>query len=178
MPPSDALGKTVEALFLAFRWLCLFVAPLALVAAPSARTPHYDWPQFRGPALDGSASDTALAAVDRPVFDLLWKRPLGSGYASISVVGGRGVTLFSEGKSDFVTAFETATGKELWRHRIGEVFRGHDGSADGPLSTPAIGEGSVYALGAAGELIALGLEGGELRWQVQVDRGDETSDQA
>lgn len=168
----DSLGKTVEALFLALTRLFLFVAPLALVAAPPARAPHHDWPQFRGPALDGSVSDTALVTVDTPAFELLWKRPLGSGYASISVVGVRGVTLFSDGKSDFVMAFETATGKELWRHRIGEVYRGHDGSADGPLSTPAIADGSVYALGAAGELIALGLEDGTLRWQAQVGYGE------
>ncbi|MEE8526055.1 MAG: PQQ-binding-like beta-propeller repeat protein, partial [Thermoanaerobaculia bacterium] len=105
--------------------------------------------------------------------EVAWKRPLGSGYSSISVADGRGVTLFSDGDSDFVIAFDAATGAELWRHRIGEVYKGHDGSSDGPLSTPAIFDGSVFAVGPRGELLALRLDGGSVIWsQRLIDASD------
>ncbi|RMH23320.1 MAG: hypothetical protein D6696_01020, partial [Acidobacteria bacterium] len=138
-------------------------AAAVLLAATAAAAPAQDWPWHRGPHHDGTVAGDALPPP--PVaLALRWQRPLGSGYAAISIAGGVGVTLFSDGERDHVIAFDAASGEERWRHPIGPTYRGHDGSADGPLSTPAIAGDTVFALGPRGELLALALADGRRRW--------------
>jgi enterochelin esterase-like enzyme/outer membrane protein assembly factor BamB len=147
------------------------VALVALLAAVAASAAATDWPQFRGPDHDGAA---AAGALDRePIgLEILWTRPLGSGYSAISVAGEIGVTLFSDGTDDLAVAFDAATGEERWRYRIGETYKGHSGSDDGPISTPAIAGDAVYGLGPRGHLFAVRLaDGGEI-WTHAFGDGD------
>ena len=44
----------------------------------------------------------------------------------------------------------------------------HDGAHDGPLSTPVVAEHTVYALGADGRLVAVGLHDGRERWSIAL----------
>lgn len=149
------------------RWslLALLVSSLAL-ALPAASG---DWPQFRGPHLDGTSSGNGLPAPGSLGLELDWKRPLGSGYSSISVVDGRGATLFSDGANDYVTVFDARTGEELWRYAIDTTYRGHDGSVDGPSSTPALYDRTVFALGPKGRLVALAVDDGDELWSYDLD---------
>ena len=62
-------------------------------------------------------------------------------------------------------ALDASTGAEQWRYRISETYKGHDGSDDGPLSTPSIAGGVVYGLGARGGLFAVSLADGMERWR-------------
>lgn len=101
--------------------------------------------------------------------DLVWKRPLGSGYSGVSVVDGRAVTMFSDGEFDNLVALDTDTGEEIWRYRIASTYRGHGGSADGAHSTPIVDEGVVYGLGAKGELFAVNLGVGKQVWSKKID---------
>lgn len=119
-----------------------------------------NWTQWAGPNLDLTVHNTGV--FDGPSFGLerIWVRPLGSAYSGIAVVDGKLVTMFSDGASDLVAALDAATGAELWRYRIGPMYRGHDGSHDGPNSTPLVHDGRVYGLGPAGRLFALRLEDG------------------
>lgn len=138
-----------------------------IVAVAPASIDAAAWPHARGPATDGS-----LAA---PVFgtgssgralglDLAWQVELGPGYSGIVVGGSRAVTMFSEGDGDWVAAFDVETGRRLWRHRLGARYIGEDGSTDGPLSSPLIHAGNVYAFAPRGRLFALDLESGALTW--------------
>lgn len=77
--------------------------------------------------------------------------------------------MFTAGDQDVVAAFDGATGAERWRYALGPKYAGHDGSTDGPIGTPTIAEGAVYALGPHGALVALGLADGAERWRVQLD---------
>lgn len=125
------------------------------------------WPGFRGPGLDGAARDAAaLAAGDR--LELAWRRPLGSGYSGVSVAGGRLVTLYSDGTDDFAVALDAEGGETLWSYRIGPTYRGHDGSHDGPISTPLILDRRVFGLGPHGKLFALDLASGAELWSVDL----------
>ena len=81
-----------------------------------------------------------------------WRVRLGSGYSGVAVSGGRAVTMFSDGGDDVLAAFDEASGEELWRVRIAERYKGINGSFDGPISTPTIADGRVFALAAAGQL--------------------------
>lgn len=98
----------------------------------------------------------------------LWTRPLGSGYSRAAAADGSVLTLFADGEVDCVVALDAEDGSPRWRHALGPTYLGHDGSLDGPISTPVIGAGSVFALGPRGRLVALDLASGELRWSVDL----------
>lgn len=123
-----------------------------------------DWPQFRGAGFDGRASAPSIEGAPHVRFQSLWRRPLGSGYSSVSIRGDRGYTMAAIDGHDYVVGFDLATGTDHFRHSLGEMHVGAGGSDDGPLSTPAVGDDTVYALGARGDLVAVDLTTGERRW--------------
>ena len=123
-----------------------------------------DWPHWRGPGQTGAVDAEAMALGKTFGFEVVWKRPLGSGYSQISIAGDTGVTMFTDGTSDILMAFETATGKEKWRHVLGPMYKGHSGSDDGPTGTPTIDGDMVFAIGPHGDLVAVTLADGQLKW--------------
>ena len=133
------------------------------------------WPRWRGPAQDGSASSDGLFDPPELGLELVWSRELGSGYSGISVIFGVALTAHTDGDDDVVVALEAATGQELWRYVLGPRYGGHDGSHDGPLSTPVVAEGRVFALAPRGRLVALELLTGDLLWSTDLvaDHGAE-----
>ena len=133
-----------------------------------------EWPVFRGPDSDGAyRGETSLGEMETVGLKVLWKRPLGSGYSGVSVASGRAVTCFSDGTRDVAAAWDAATGEEVWRFPIGPTYRGHDGSHDGPVATPLVVGGLVYALSPHGELFALDLETGEKAWSTHLGKDHE-----
>ena len=152
--------------------ICLILSALAGLAdaepgAERSTTRPYegrDWPVWSGP--EGNLTSLNNGVLSRAfAFEKGWTRPLGAAYSGILVVDGRLVTTFSDGESDYLTALDASTGAEQWRYRISETYKGHDGSDDGPLSTPAIDGGIVYGLGAWGGLFAVSLEDGNELWR-------------
>ena len=144
----------------------LSTVPLLFLGAASL--PAAEWNQHRGPTLDGRVAAPELGQPFR--FESIWKRDLGSGYSGIATAGDRLVTLYSDGASDQVVAVDAATGKVLWQVRLAETYAGHDGSADGPIATPTIDDGRVFALGPRGQLLALALEDGSLLWSKDLPK--------
>jgi len=123
------------------------------------------WPGLRGPSHDGAVRNARLfAGGDRAALALGWKRALGSGYSSVAAGDGRVVTMFASGDADVAAAFDAADGSELWRYRIGDAYKGHDGSHDGPISSPWLSGGRVYGLGPNGHLFALDAASGKVIW--------------
>jgi len=147
--------------------LLAVLAMLAVVGAPTIVAK--DWANFRGPNQNNSiAGDGALGA-DGFGLQVEWAHPLGPGYSGIAVVGDRVITLFSDGESDVLVALNRETGSELWRYTIASTYKGHDGSTDGPITTPAVDDGVVYALGPKGQLFAVKLSDGSEIWTVQIE---------
>lgn len=142
------------------------LALLALVGTPVVAT---DWASFRGPNQDNSIAGDGVLGADVFGLRVEWAQPLGPGYSGIAVVGDRVVTLFSDGEFDVLIALDREDGKELWRYKIAETYKGHDGSTDGPITTPAVDEGVIYGLGPKGELFAVKLADGSEVWTVQVE---------
>jgi outer membrane protein assembly factor BamB len=66
-----------------------------------------------------------------------------------------------------VTAYDVATGRELWAHGWAGEFKEWMGG-DGPRATPSWAGGRVYALGASGELRCLDDRTGTLVWRVNI----------
>lgn len=135
-----------------------------LAAASAASAIPADWPGLWGPSRDGAALDR-LAVGATPTARVLWRRPIGSGFSGIAAHDGRGFTGESDGKNDFVVAFDLATGRELWRTPLGETYRGHDGSRDGPISTPTLDAGRAFIVGPKGVLMALDAVKGTILWR-------------
>lgn len=128
-----------------------------------------DWPAFRGPKYDGSANGANFSP-EKGNLTVSWRAKAGSGYSGISVVGGKAVTAFTDGDQDVVVAFDSKSGKELWRQQLSAKYAGHDGSHDGPIATPAIDNGKVFALSAFGDLVALDLATGKQLWSLNITK--------
>src|ERR1043165_6691925 len=91
-----------------------------------------DWPQWRGPNRDGISAETGLLeSWPRGSPPLVWKtQGLGEGYASFSVVGDRLYTQGQRGNQEFVIAFDTNTGKQVWTTPSGKAY--HESRGNGP----------------------------------------------
>lgn len=150
---------------LSIPFCCLLVLILAQPVL-AARNP--DWTQFRGPSASGPAVGGDLP--DRSFgLRVEWTRDLGSGYSNIWPADGKAVTMFNAGDIDVVVAFNPGDGEELWRYQLGERYAGHDGSDTGPIGTPTVSDGVVYALGPRGQFVALSLADGSVKWRRELN---------
>lgn len=151
------LGTLASALVLTF----------VMTSVPGAAETR-DWPDWAGP--EGNRSSTGNGVFEGDLFGLQqnWLTQLGSGYSGITVVGQTAITGMADEEYDYLVALDTNTGAEKWRYRIAEVYKGHDGSDDGPLATPAVHGGKVFGMGARGELFAVDLETGKQLWKVDI----------
>jgi len=127
-----------------------------------------EWPGLRGPSYDGAVRGARLFEGDSAELAIGWEKQLGSGYSATAVGDGKVFTMFAEGDGDFLAAFDVESGDELWRYRIGDTYAGHDGSHDGPISTPVLHGDRVYALGAWGHLFALNASNGTAIWKTHL----------
>jgi outer membrane protein assembly factor BamB len=140
---------------------CLVLAACTLWAQEPARAGN-DWPQWRGPSRDGRSTETGLLKEwpkDGP--PLLWRvAGLGKGYSSVSITGGRILTMGDRGPAQYVIALDLASHKELWATKVGGPWR--DG---GPRCTPTVDGDLVYALGTKGDLVCLETATGREVWR-------------
>ncbi len=137
-----------------------------LILAPSrgvTQAAPQDWPGLWGPERRGSLDVDGV----RPprAFTRLWRRPATGGYSEVVAAEGRVFTLDARDGSDHVVAMDGQTGREQWRFRLGPTYRGHGGSHDGPISTPAVQGRELYAVGPHGVLVAIDAVTGTERWR-------------
>ena len=127
-----------------------------------------DWPQWRGRNRDGIGAEKGLLKTwPKNGPPLAWQATgAGDGYSSFSVVGGKLYTLGARGGTEYVMAFDEATGKKLWEVTNGRRF-GND-RGDGPRGTPTVAGGHVFAYGASGDLSVLDAATGKPVWKVNV----------
>jgi outer membrane protein assembly factor BamB len=156
-PPPDAApsATTVE-------------APARPEPRTIARSPKGFWPDFRGPNRDGRY-DAGPIRTDWPEggLPMLWKQPIGTGYASFVVADGRAFTIEQRRRQEVVAAYDIETGRELWTHGWEASFEEAMGG-DGPRATPTYHDGRIFALGAEGELRCLDARTGALIWRRNI----------
>jgi len=136
-------------------------------AEPLVAGPH-DWPRFRGPNFDSAVHGVTIATnwAESPP-KLLWRRRIGPGWSSITVVDGRVFTQEQRGDSEAVVCFDAQTGDELWSHEDKARFYEELGGV-GPRATPTFADGMLYALGATGILNCLDAATGGLKWSQDI----------
>jgi outer membrane protein assembly factor BamB len=124
-----------------------------------------DWPQFLGPTRDGHSTETQLnwdwPKQGPPV---VWKKAIGSGWAGPVVADGHVILFHRIDNDEVVQALDPATGKEQWTARYRTRYRDDFGFDNGPRATPTVANGSVFTLGANGDLHAWELATGQRRW--------------
>jgi outer membrane protein assembly factor BamB len=127
-----------------------------------------EWSDFRGPNRDGRYDGPPIRTDwPRDGLALLWKQPIGLGYASFVVAGGRAFTIEQRRRQEVVAAYDVQTGREVWTHAWPAAFVESMGG-DGPRATPTYDNGRIYALGAEGELRALDAAAGVLVWRRNI----------
>lgn len=127
-----------------------------------------DWPQWRGPNRDGVSTETGLLkAWPQAGPPKAWQaQGAGEGYSSFSVVQGKLYTLGARGGTEYVMAFDAASGKKLWETPHGTRFSNDQG--DGSRGTPVVDGNRVISLGASGDLSSVDAATGKLAWKKNV----------
>jgi outer membrane protein assembly factor BamB len=98
---------------------------------------------------------------------LLWKASgLGAGYSTVAVDEGRIFTLGAGRDAEYLIALDAATGRELWRTKVGARYENNRG--DGPRGAPTVDGARVYALGGNGDLVAAEAATGNVVWHVNL----------
>ena len=124
------------------------------------------WTDFRGPRRDGHYTGGPIRT-DWTTLKPLWRQPIGGGYASFVVADGRAFTIEQRGTDEVVAAYDVLTGRELWTNGWNATFIESMGGA-GPRATPTFHDGTLFALGATGELRALDASTGKVRWRTNI----------
>jgi outer membrane protein assembly factor BamB len=132
-------------------------------ATETAHAGRNYWTNFRGPNRDGRYEEmevsTTWPAQGPP---LLWKQPIGVGYASFVVADKRAYTIEQRRGKETAAAYDVETGRELWTQSWNAEYK--DSTGDGPRATPTWDDGRLYALGATGELRCLDAKTGAVIW--------------
>jgi outer membrane protein assembly factor BamB len=144
----------------------LLVGSLLVGLAVTASTQAPDWNQWRGAKRDGAVTFRVPAQwPERP--KQVWKVPAGIGHASPVVSGVRIFVLSRIGEQEALTAFDTLSGKQVWRQTYDAPYQMNPAAAThgkGPKSTPVVDRGFVYTLGISGILSAFVATSGKPAW--------------
>ena len=124
-----------------------------------------DWPQILGEQRNGIASSEKLAEswpATGP--QVVWNRPIGSGFAGVAVADGRVFIFDRQGNQERVTAVTAGTGKQLWQSSFKANFVPAYVNDDGPRCVPTVYQKRVVVFGAQGALHCLNAETGKTVW--------------
>ncbi len=94
---------------------------------------------------------------------MLWKAEVGTGFASISVSGGRAYTMGNIKNNDVLYCLDTETGDQIWKKSYPcRLFaESHEG---GPCATPTVEGGAVYTFSKNGDAIRFDAATGQIVW--------------
>lgn len=124
------------------------------------------WTGFRGARRDGHYTAGPIRT-DWTTLKPLWRQPIGGGYASFVVANGYAFTIEQRGNQEVAAAYDVLTGRELWTNGWNASFIESTGGP-GPRATPTVHDGTLFVLGATGELRALDASNGKLRWRANI----------
>jgi len=130
-----------------------------------------DWPQWRGPSRDGHVQSRAWPELlDTNHLRQTWRVELGPSYSGPVVAGDRVFTTETKDKqSEIVTAFERASGRQLWQAKWdGALTVPFFAKANGDWirATPACDGESLFVAGMRDVLVCLDAATGAERWRV------------
>ena len=144
-----------------------FALAAILTAAPSGTIHADDWPNWRGPNYDGVSEETGWDP--EKLENRKWQAEVGTGFASVSVSGGRVYTIGHDGAKgkrgkETIYCLDAKTGKEIWtRSYSAQLLPNlHEG---GPSSTPTVHGDKLYTLSKDGRLRCSDAASGDQKWE-------------
>jgi outer membrane protein assembly factor BamB len=142
--------------------------PASPATSPAKLLPVSYWSDFRGPHRDGVYAQAEITT-DWPSggLPLVWKQPIGGGYASFTAGEGRAYTIEQRRDKEAVTAYDIDTGREVWAFMYPASFDEILGGP-GPRATPVYRDGLVYSLGAKGDFYCLFAKSGKPKWSKNI----------
>lgn len=152
--------------------ICLLIFNVTGIQSTNAQADPIAWNQFRGPDRSGISPEALFISEESsPKAELVWKKPIGSGFSEIAVEGDFLYTMESEQLDstsgyEFISCYDSGTGEPVWKSRVDSLF--FDEFGNGPRSTPLIGENLVYGLSSYGKLTAHDKKDGTMHWQVDL----------
>ncbi len=157
-------SPTAEELFA--DWVQTPSGPAEAIELPAQPRPG-DWPEFRGPARDSRLAGTTFATNwDEAPPREVWRRRVGLGWSSFTVVGDYAFTQEQRGPNEAIVCYRADTGDEVWVNFVTARF--DDAMGSGPRATPTFNEGKLYTFGATGILSCLDASTGETLWERDV----------
>ncbi len=154
-----------------------FVRPLlacGMFLLTTALLPAGDWPHWRGPNSDGISTETGWKSDWGPSgAPVLWKKNVGTGYCTVSVVDGRLFTLGHRDGEETLVCLNADTGEENWKHTYTAqlVANLHQG---GPAATPSVEGDVLYAVSRDGRLMAVQAATGKPLWEQSLTQTTKT----
>jgi outer membrane protein assembly factor BamB len=142
--------------------LLLLLALAALAPAHAA-----NWPNWRGPAQNGTSPETGLPVKFSRTEGVAWAADLPGVSASVPAVWGDKVFLtapIAEEQKLVGLCYDAKTGKELWRRTVSEGGPQWDNKSNLASPSPATDGERVVFLFADAVVAAYGLDG-SLQWQ-------------
>ena len=145
---------------------CLSVAVSGGLLAANSNVPtnSHDWLQWRGPHGNGISEETdwqSTFPASGP--NILWRRQIGAGYASVSVSKGKLYTAGWKDGRDIIYCLDAKTGDAIWSRPYANKLhdRNHKG---GPAGTPAIDGDRLYFINRSADLVCLDTNKGKQLW--------------
>ena len=138
--------------------LALFIAAFCILPAAKGA----DWPNWRGPRYNGISTEKLPHDLPKSL-PVAWTIEVGTGFCTVSVQGGRVLTMGNAKGKDTVWCLNATDGRALWKHTYDCPLdpRYYEG---GPGGTPTIYNGSVFTLSKKGHAFRLDLETGKVIW--------------
>jgi outer membrane protein assembly factor BamB len=109
---------------------------------------------------------------------LAWRQPIGEGYSSPVVEGGRVFVHSRRDPQEIVTAIDLASGRPAWSDSYEAPFAKNQYAremARGPFSTPLVTGGRLFTLGVTAILSAYDGASGKLLWRRDWSKEVDTS---
>jgi outer membrane protein assembly factor BamB len=130
-----------------------------------------NWPQILGPNRDAVAVGEKLGdpwGSSGP--ELLWKSPVGQGFAGVAVAGNRVIAFVREGENEIIRCLEATTGKMQWESKSATRYQGGVSTDKGPRCVPVISGDSVFTFGVEGLLRCVSLTTGDELWRRETTK--------
>jgi outer membrane protein assembly factor BamB len=140
---------------------------LACVTTNAQQRPA-DYPQWRGPARNGSASAFEVPPTWPERLVRKWRVTVGEGYATPLLVGDTIYTFTRRNNREMATALAATTGATQWEtgydlpYTPSEPTKAHGA---GPKATPVFADGTLVTMGITGIVTAFDGTSGRRLWQ-------------
>ncbi len=148
------------------------ILPLAAVALLATIPLHAEnWPQWRGPNFNGSASEKNIPATFSRTENVLWSAPMPGPSGASPVIWGDYVFVASTddvAKTCVALAFDRKSGKQLWNVKIADG-QGRDRMSTFSNSSPVTDGKHVWFFYGNGELVCLTVGGKEV-WRRNIEK--------